>query len=62
LIAKENLHPALSALLLEAAREIHSAPGYFRHKGEFPVPIEQEIRISDDAIRFYKSGKGFFYR
>ena len=62
LIARENLHPALSDLLLEAAVEVHSGPGLFRGKGEFPAPIEQEIRISNDASRFYKSGKSFFYR
>jgi hypothetical protein len=62
LIAKEDLHPALSDLLLEAARQVHSGPGLLRRKGEFPAPIEQEIRISDDADRFYKSGRSFFYR
>lgn len=62
LIAREDLHPALSDLVLEAAREIHSGPGLLRGKGEFPAPIEQEIRISDDAYRFYKSGKSFLYR
>jgi hypothetical protein len=62
LIARENLHPALSDLLLEAAADVHSGPGLFRRKGEFPAPIEQEIRISDDANRFYKSGKRFLYR
>ena len=62
LIAREDLHPALSDLLLEAATEVHSGPGLFRSKGEFPTPIEQEIRISNDASRFYKSGKSFFYR
>ncbi len=62
LIARENLHPALSDLLLEAATQVHSGPGLFRNKGEFPAPIEQEIRISSDATRFYKSGKSFFYR
>ena len=62
LIARESLHPALSDLLLEAASEVHSGPGLFRSKGEFPAPIEQEIRISSDASRFYKSGKRFFYR
>ncbi len=62
LIARENLHPALSDLLLEAATDVHSGPGLFRRKGEFPAPIEQEIRISNDAYRFYKSGKSFFYR
>ncbi len=62
LIARENLHPALSDLLLEAATEVHSGSGLFRSKGEFPAPIEQEILISNDANRFYKSGKSFFYR
>ena len=62
LIAREDLHPALSDLLLEAATEVHSGPGLFRSKGEFPAPSEQEIRISNDASRFYKSGKSFFYR
>ena len=62
LIARENLHPALSDLLLETAVEVHSDPDIFRRKGEFPAPIEQEIRISNDANRFYKSGKSSFYR
>ena len=62
LIAREVLHPALTDLLLEAAREVHSGAGLLRRKGEFPAPIEQEIRISGDASRFYKSGKGFLYR
>ena len=62
LIARKDLHPALSDLLLEAARQVHSGPGLLRRKGEFPAPIEQEIRISNDASRFYKSGKSFLYR
>jgi TRAP transporter TAXI family solute receptor len=62
LIAREYLHPALSDLLIEAAREVHSGAGLLRHKGEFPAPIEQEIRISSEASRFYKSGKSFLYR
>lgn len=62
LIARETLHPALTDLLLEAAREVHSGAGLLRRKGEFPAPIEQEIRISGDATRFYKSGKSFLYR
>jgi hypothetical protein len=62
LIARQYLHPTLSDLLLEAAREVHSGAGLLRRKGEFPAPIEQEIRISGDASRFYKSGKSFLYR
>jgi TRAP-type uncharacterized transport system substrate-binding protein len=62
LIARENLHPALSDLLLEAAREVHGRPGLYRKRGEFPAPLEHEFRISPDATRYYTSGKSFLYR
>ena len=62
LVARENFHPALSDLLLEAAREVHGGAGLLHRQGEFPAPLEHEFRISDDASRFYKSGKSFLYR
>lgn len=62
LIAREDLHPALSDLLIEAARQVHGRPGLFRGAGQFPAPIEHEFPISDDAERYYKSGKQFLYR
>jgi len=62
LVARENLHPALSDLLIEAAREVHGGPGLLRHAGEFPAPHEHEFRLSSDARRYYNSGKSFFYR
>jgi hypothetical protein len=62
LIARNNLHPALSDLLLEAAREVHGSSGLFRKSGEFPAPQTQEFHISPDASRYYTSGKSFLYR
>jgi len=62
LIARADLHPALSDLLLEAAREVHSRAGRYQRRGEFPAPLEHEFQISSDAQRYYKSGKTFFYR
>lgn len=62
LVARENLHPALSDLLIEAAREVHSGATLLQHAGEFPAPLEHEFRISEDARRYYKSGKGLLYR
>jgi TRAP transporter TAXI family solute receptor len=62
LIARDNLHPALSDLLIEAAREVHGGATLLQKAGEFPAPLEHEFRISEDAKRFYSSGKGFFYR
>jgi hypothetical protein len=62
LIARDNLHPAVSDLLLETATEVHGRTGLFKDSGQFPAPLEHEFRISDDASRFYKSGKTFLYR
>ncbi len=62
LIARPGLHPALSDLLIEAAREVHGGAGLFKRQGEFPAPLEHEFQISPDALRFYKSGKSFLYR
>ncbi len=62
LIARPDLHPALSDLLIEAAREAHGRATLIQQAGEFPAPLEHEYPISDDAARYYKSGKGFLYR
>ncbi len=62
LVAHRGLHPALSDLLIEAARETHGRAGLLHAAGEFPAPLEHEYPISDDAARFYRSGKSFSYR
>jgi len=62
LIARPDLHPALSDLLIGAAREVHGRATMNQRAGEFPAPLEHEYRISDDAARYYKSGKGLVYR
>jgi TRAP-type uncharacterized transport system substrate-binding protein len=62
LIARNDLHPALSDLLLDAALEVHSTGGLFAKTGEFPNLTTQEYRVSPDAVRYYKSGKSFLYR
>ncbi|MEP6655068.1 MAG: TAXI family TRAP transporter solute-binding subunit, partial [Myxococcales bacterium] len=61
LVARKDLHPALSDLLIGAARKVHSGPGMFRNAGEYPTPVEREFTISPDADRFYKSGGKFLY-
>jgi TRAP transporter TAXI family solute receptor len=62
LIARSDLHPALSDMLIEAAREVHGRSTLFQKAGEFPAPLEHEYRISNDAARYYKTGKTFAYR
>jgi TRAP-type uncharacterized transport system substrate-binding protein len=62
LVAHKELHPALSDLLIRAAREIHGTPGMFRNAGEYPAPLARDFPISDDAERYYKSGEQFLYK
>jgi hypothetical protein len=62
LVARPDLHPALSDLLISAAREVHSPPGLFRDAGQFPAPQERDFPISPDAERYYKSGTQFLYK
>ena len=62
LVARDNLHPAISDLLIEAAREVHGGATLLQRAGEFPAPLEHEFRISNDARRYYQSGKSFVYR
>ncbi len=61
-VAREGLHSALSDLLLEVAGGIHGRAGLLQKRGEFPSLVERDFPISDDAVRYNKSGKGFVYR
>jgi len=62
LVARKDLNPAVSDLLLEAAGDVHGKAGIFQNQGEFPAPLVHEFKISPDALRYYKSGKSFLYR
>jgi TRAP-type uncharacterized transport system substrate-binding protein len=59
LVVRQDLHPAIQYLLLNAAREIHSGPSIFHHANQFPAPEAIEIPLSNEAQRFYKSGLPF---
>ncbi len=62
LVAHRNIHPALSDMLISAAREIHSGPGMYRKAGEYPAPLEHDFPVSNDAIRYYKTGQQTLYK
>ncbi len=62
LVARANLHPAISDLLIEAAQEVHGMPGLLQRAGQFPSPVAREYQMSEDAQRYYKTGKSFLYR
>jgi len=62
LLVQRDLHPALKYLLLEAASEIHSAPGIFARAGQFPAAEPGDVPLSRDAQQFYRSGPPFLQR
>lgn len=62
LVARRGLHPALSDMLIQAAQEVHGRATLLQKAGEFPAPLEHEYRVSEDAARYYTSGKGFAYK
>ena len=49
-------------MLIQAAQEVHGRATLLQKAGEFPAPLEHEYRVSDDAQRYYKSGKSFAYK
>lgn len=62
IVARRNLHPAISDLIIEAAQEVNGTAGLLQGAGQFPKLIAHEYPISEDAARYYKSGKSFLYR
>jgi len=62
LVSRASLHPALSDLLLEAARQVHGAATVLQRQNEFPAPLEHDLPINPEALRYYKYGKTFLYR
>ena len=59
LAVRADLHPAIQYLLLDAAVQIHSQPGIFQKAGQFPAAESIDLPLSDEAQRFYKSGRPF---
>jgi TRAP-type uncharacterized transport system substrate-binding protein len=62
LVARNTLHPAIIALMAEAAVEVHGKPSIFGGTGEFPTHADPEFEMDADALRYYKSGPTFWKR
>ena len=62
LVIREDLHPALAYLLLEATVEVHGTPGLFNQPGAFPTPQSTDWPLADEARRYFKTGRPFLQR
>jgi TRAP transporter TAXI family solute receptor len=62
LVAREDLHPALVDLLLQAADEVHGGGGLFEQPGAFPSPRFLVFPLGEEARRYFTSGPPFLRR
>jgi len=62
LVVRDDLHPALHYLLLEAASEVHGGPSVFNRAGEFPAAEPVDLPLSDSAREYYHGGRPFLQR
>ncbi|WP_136419448.1 TAXI family TRAP transporter solute-binding subunit [Herbaspirillum sp. ST 5-3] len=62
LVARDDLHPALIDLFVQAASDIHGDAGWFHRKDEFPTASYTEIAVSPAAQKFYKNGAPLLQR
>lgn len=61
-LVRDDLHPALASLLMQAMAEVHGKSGFFQRAGEFPSYKDRSFNLSDEAERYYKSGPPFLQR
>jgi TRAP transporter TAXI family solute receptor len=62
LLVREDLHPAIQFLLLQAADEVHSSAGILSRHEQFPTPEPGDLPLSSEAKSFYKSGGNFLQK
>jgi TRAP-type uncharacterized transport system substrate-binding protein len=62
LVVREDLHPALVQLLVQAAQQVHGDAGWFSRAGEFPSPSVSDLPLSPEAARLYRDGVPWLQR
>ena len=62
LAARKDLHPAVTHLLIDAAREIHGRQGLFEDAGEFPSTTQVDLAVSTDADQHRRFGRTILYQ
>jgi TRAP-type uncharacterized transport system substrate-binding protein len=62
LVSKQDLHPALAYILLDAATRIHPAGSELQPVGQFPSAKVAEFTLADETTRYFKDGKPWLER
>jgi len=56
LVVREDTHPALQQLFVQAAARLHGGAGWIARAGQFPSSRQSEFPLSPEAERFYRTG------
>ena len=59
LVVRDELHPALAYLLLDAARQVHGGPSLIHAADEFPSPKATEFPLAPAAEHYFRDGRPF---
>jgi hypothetical protein len=62
LVVKEDVHPAIQMLFLQAADEVNGKPSFFEKRDEFPSFKNDDVPESEEARMYYKSGAPILMR
>jgi TRAP transporter TAXI family solute receptor len=62
LVVRQDTHPAIAYLLLEAARDTHKGATLLNRPSEFPHPRGVDFPLADEATRYFKDGRPFLQR
>ena len=62
LLVRDDVHPAIQDLLLEAASEVNGAPGIINRGGQFPTAEPMDFPLSEAARQYYRTGRPFLQR
>jgi TRAP-type uncharacterized transport system substrate-binding protein len=62
LVAREDVHPALVQLFVQAASLIHGGGGWISRAGQFPTALNTEFPLARDAERYYRNGPPLMQR
>jgi TRAP transporter TAXI family solute receptor len=62
LVVRQDTHPAIAYLLLEAARDTHKGATLLNRPTEFPNPRGTDFPLSEEATRYFKDGRPFLQR
>ncbi|MBE0621314.1 MAG: ABC transporter substrate-binding protein [Burkholderiales bacterium] len=62
LAAREDTHPALLQLFVQAAHDIHGGTSWLAQAGRFPSPQNTELPLAKEAERYYRNGPPLLQR